>query len=277
VRNGATDRRAGHDLRPQFCDKVVSSGHAACPIVGFDRRFQREPATKITRHGHIESILYGAINAATVAGDEAFWFPPIKPRFSYQCATTIRIACLSDSGTSSASSPNPTVTSISIPAAIRPGTGMAQGTKAQCRCSKIRCNGLRVDHVRIAVAIENPRGIECLQWARPHNYAPWLRPRIQYHAPILGDQRGLRLSLNVAPRASNQSCNKLVLVVVLDAQECLCFLERYRLDGRSCQQNRSHVLSLAGMSRVLSVIVFLIFGPPAHALTGNAPPAAGWA
>ena len=31
------------------------------------------------------------------------------------------------------------------------------------------------------------------------------------------------------------------------------------------------------MSRVLSVIVFLMFGAPALALTGNAPPAAGWA
>src|SRR5262249_6118922 len=56
-----------------------------------------------------------------------------------------------------------------------------------------------------------------------------------------------------------------------------CFRERYWLDGRSCQQNRSHVLSLAGMSRVLSVIVVLMFGAPALALTGNPPPAAGWA
>src|SRR5215467_3066514 len=29
----------------------------------------------------------------------------------------------------------------------------------------------------------------------------------------------------VASRASNQSCDELVLVVVLNAQECLCFLE----------------------------------------------------
>ena len=36
------------------------------------------------------------------------------------------------------------------------------------------------------------------------------------------------------------------------------------------------MLSLAGMPRVLSVIVLLIFGAPALALTGNAPPAAGW-
>jgi secreted trypsin-like serine protease len=37
------------------------------------------------------------------------------------------------------------------------------------------------------------------------------------------------------------------------------------------------VLSLAGMPRVLSVIAFLMLGAPALALTGNAPPAAGWA
>src|SRR5262249_48605770 len=64
---------------------------------------------------------------------------------------------------------------------------------------------------------------------------------------------------------------------VLDAQESLGFIARYRLDGRTCQQNGTHVLSFAGMPRVLSVIFCLMFSVSAGALTGNAPPAAPWA
>src|SRR4249919_488154 len=99
-----------------------------------------------------------------------------------------------------------------------------------------------------------------------------LWPGVEHHAPVLGDQRGLCLRFNVASCAGNQGCDELVVIVVLDAQEYLCFLDRYWLGCRSCQQNRSHVLSLAGMPRVLSVIVLLIFGAPALALTGQAPP-----
>jgi trypsin len=58
---------------------------------------------------------------------------------------------------------------------------------------------------------------------------------------------------------------------------CLGLVERQWLDGRACQQNRSNVLSSAGMSRVLSVIVFFMLGAPALAVTGNAPLAVGWA
>jgi len=37
------------------------------------------------------------------------------------------------------------------------------------------------------------------------------------------------------------------------------------------------VLSLAGMSRVLSIIFWLVFAAPVFAVTGNAPPATSWA
>src|SRR5262249_38492129 len=55
-----------------------------------------------------------------------------------------------------------------------------------------------------------------------------------------------------------------------------------RLRYMALSQRRNHprapyVLCLADMPRVLSVVVFLMFGAPALALTGNAPPAAGWA
>jgi hypothetical protein len=46
---------------------------------------------------------------------------------------------------------------------------------------------------------------------------------------------------------------------------------------RCCQQNCAHVLSFAGMPRVLSALIALICCAPALAITGNAPPAVGWA
>jgi secreted trypsin-like serine protease len=39
----------------------------------------------------------------------------------------------------------------------------------------------------------------------------------------------------------------------------------------------SFVLTFAGMPRVLSIMICLMLGAPAFAVTGNAPPAAGWA
>src|SRR5215475_6150458 len=83
VRGGAADRRAGHAFRPQGCDNVIQSAHAACPVICLSRSLQHKPTVKVTGRGHIENILNGAISAAT--GCEAFWASPMKPRFSYQC------------------------------------------------------------------------------------------------------------------------------------------------------------------------------------------------
>jgi Trypsin len=85
----------------------------------------------------------------------------------------------------------------------------------------------------------------------------------------------------MGPRAGNQRADDLIIVAMFDAKECLCLIERQRFDCRPCQQNRAHVSSFvlvsAGMSRGLPVMVCLMLGAPAFAVTGNAPPAIGWA
>jgi len=47
---GAAGQR--HDLRPQRRYRFVSARDATLPVVGFDRRLQRQPAVQIARCGH---------------------------------------------------------------------------------------------------------------------------------------------------------------------------------------------------------------------------------
>src|SRR5262249_33036405 len=89
------------------------------------------------------------------------------------------------------------------------------------------------------------------------------------------------MHLDMCPCGGDQNCDELVVVAVLDGKKHLCRAERTRLGERPCHQNRAHVspfvLSLARMSRLFSVMICLMLGASAFALTGNAPPAAGWA
>src|SRR5262249_19548947 len=87
----------------------------------------------------------------------------------------------------------------------------------------------------------------------------------------------LRLRFHMKTRGHDQCSDQPIVVAGFDAQKGFRLLERQRLDGRLYQQSRRHVLSLAGMSRVFSVIFWLFFGAPACAVTGNAPPASSWA
>ena len=64
--------------------------------------------------------------ALTLAGIIATLWPiAINPRFSYQCATSVRTAWRSTSGTSVAAGPKPISTSSSMPEAARPGASKA--------------------------------------------------------------------------------------------------------------------------------------------------------
>src|SRR5215471_2603378 len=84
-----------------------------------------------------------------------------------------------DPGTTSGSSPKPTVTSISIPAAMRPGPGTAHGTKANVEAPKsgaIVCESI----VYGAPLQSNSRAVLSAF------SGPRVGPRIQHYAPLLG-------------------------------------------------------------------------------------------
>jgi hypothetical protein len=69
----------------------------------------------------------------------------------------------------------------------------------------------------------------------------------------------------------------ITVVARFHAQEGLGLGERQRLDRGGCEQKCIHVLTSPGMPRVLSALIGLMLCAPALALTGNAPPAAGYA
>ncbi len=85
----------------------------------------------------------------------------IRPRLSYQCAMNRRMAWRKGSGTSDAASPNPTVTSSSISAAMRVGSGPPRAWSNESPVSGTKT--LRVDGVHMAVEIEDTRVRERLR------------------------------------------------------------------------------------------------------------------
>ena len=75
----------------------------------------------------------------------------------------------------------------------------------------------------------------------------------------------LRLRLDMHARRRDQRSDHVVVVVVLDAQESLCLVERQRLGRGACQKNRDSCASFVSltirgeaMSRVPSVMIVLI-------------------
>ena len=84
-------------------------------------------------------------------------------------------------------------------------------------------------------------------------------------------------------RAGDQRGDELVVVVVLDAQIAFASASDSGSTAGRYQQNRTHVSSLGAsnaprrMSAHSSLCLSCMLAAPALAVTGNAPPAAGWA
>src|SRR5690606_19904753 len=84
---------------------------AACSIRRAQGRLQRHTLSHCTNHRL--NLLYGAMSAATIAGNSAPAPNETGVRFSNQCAASMRMACFSGAGTSAAAA-YPAVKSIAM-------------------------------------------------------------------------------------------------------------------------------------------------------------------
>ena len=170
-----------------------------------------------------------------------------------------------------------------MPAAMRPGSGSAQGMKDKRRGAADRARRPACRASAHGPARSKTRAAtSALQRRRPHRRCrPSRGQAVAHQPPALRDQRGLRLRFDMHARAAAISA-----AISASSSLCstrrkhLCLVERQRLGRRACQQNRTHVLSVfrsAAMSRVPfrhDCSGCLLLAAPALAVTGNAPPAA---